>query len=177
MHRIPGINLNTRPATHNMPDVFCLFPAINSSRFLIPVPRKKAVRKKAAAAVSLKPQAGLTLSRGEVLQSTHAVSAASTNGAQIVQAGPLALAVSSATAVPGPAAAIQAGASAEISAVIYTSTALAASVSGRAVLALPQGGDASVSAALSFTLKVRDPVEPVVEVYSEARIDAPAPAD
>ena len=35
MSKTGGINFNTIPAMHGMPDVFCLFPAVMPSRFAV----------------------------------------------------------------------------------------------------------------------------------------------
>jgi len=93
---------------------------------------------------------------------------ATNNGAQTIQAGPVSLAVGSDAPLSVQSVNDPAGSSIEIVPVVYTSTSSAASVSARAELALPQGGDAAVSAVTTFTMAVRDPLEPIVEIYPEA---------
>ena len=92
------------------------------------------------------------------------------NGTQAVQAGPVSLAVGAEAAVSALPASVGAGSAVEISPVVYTSTSSAASVAASAVLTLPQGGDAALSAVINFTMAVRDPAQPIVELYPEALV-------
>jgi len=92
------------------------------------------------------------------------------NGAQALTAGPVSLTVGLEAPVSAPALTVQAGSSAEMAPVVYTSTSCAASVSARATITLPRGGDADISAVKNFTMAVRAPVEPIVEIYPEALV-------
>ncbi|HBB65924.1 MAG TPA: hypothetical protein DEF68_03235, partial [Elusimicrobia bacterium] len=92
------------------------------------------------------------------------------SGAQAVSAGPLALTAGGVQGVAAPAVTVQAGVSAEASAVVYTSTQAAGTLSARGVLSLPRGGDAVVSAAINFNLTARDAQNPIVEVLPDALV-------
>ncbi|MFH1618476.1 MAG: carboxypeptidase-like regulatory domain-containing protein, partial [bacterium] len=94
----------------------------------------------------------------------------SNKSTRTVQAGPLSLAIGSDAPVSAQEVSIPAGLSAEISAVVFTSTSAPDSVSAVAVLTLPRSGDAAVSISGTFSLAVRNPASPVVEIYPEALV-------
>ncbi|MBI4656491.1 MAG: fibronectin type III domain-containing protein [Elusimicrobia bacterium] len=60
--------------------------------------------------------------------------------------------------------------SSEISIPVYVSTALANTISVKGVLTLPRACDAAVSISKTFLLNVRNPVEPVIELFPEALV-------
>ncbi|MBI4802892.1 MAG: fibronectin type III domain-containing protein, partial [Elusimicrobia bacterium] len=99
------------------------------------------------------------------------------NGAQAVSAGPLAVYLAGNISGEAPAVDIPAGSFAEVSAAVYISASLPASISARAVLTFPpdsplfeRGAGGDLNIVQNLMLNVRDPKEPIVEVYPEALV-------
>ncbi|MCK5357533.1 MAG: hypothetical protein KAJ48_03980, partial [Elusimicrobiales bacterium] len=90
--------------------------------------------------------------------------------AQEIQAGPFEVKIDSASAL-SQTISVGALSSVEASATVFVSTSLADSVSVSVVLTLPALGDAiSLTAVKTFTLNIRNPLQPIVEIFPEPLI-------